>query len=70
MLPESGRPLSWCWTTKRNYSLIRAINMLEGRIHVVGVFEDRRGALDMATAIILRACRGPGPQGVQGHGIP
>jgi hypothetical protein len=44
--------------------------MLEGRIRVVGVFEDRRGALDMATAIMLRASRGPGPQGVQGHGIP
>jgi hypothetical protein len=44
--------------------------MREGRIRVVGVFEDRRGALDMATAIILRACRGPGPWDVHGHGTP
>jgi hypothetical protein len=44
--------------------------MLEGRIRVVGVFEDRRGALDMATAIILRASRGPGLWEVQGHGTP
>jgi hypothetical protein len=44
--------------------------MLEERIRVVGVFEDRRSALDMATAIILRACRGPGLWEVQGHGTP
>jgi hypothetical protein len=44
--------------------------MLEGHIRAVGVFEDRRSALGVATAIILRASRGPGPWEVQGHGIP
>ena len=44
--------------------------MLEGHIRVVGLFEDRISALDMATAIILRASRGLGPSEVHGHGTP
>jgi hypothetical protein len=57
--------------------IIRTVSMPERlfrerhrRICAVGMFQDKRSALGVATAIILRACPGPGLWEVQGHGTP